>query len=532
MEGMTSFFSFRTVRLGKLVFFLLLFTNAISAKSKEVLAGEKAYSRGSFDSARDHFEQAIENGDETGDPRLYIGLILESRRQYAESISYFRAAAERPMQKKFTKVAYWKMVILCRQAKLYAESLRYVDRLQEMGEKSEIFEKIRYEAENYQGKKDFKGYANIKRAVALENELQERREKGEDAEDLSDVMHSIIAAYQQAISEDARWKEYRWKIAQYHEKLKEMREAQNIYRLIWEESGDASAAYKLGYFARRSGDYAGSLKYFASALEKSIEDPQLKFYIRLNAAQAHYGLGHYSESFAHAKIGKRLAVDLELTKKTVQSLRRIYCLGSLSTGELNEDYCRFDKKAESTVFLNLIAMKRALAEKKGDKAATFATKIYEKEIVEGDETEAALPAYAMSDLPVAIGVLFKGEKYRAVINLTDRFRKNLEKLNDFSGWRAVSFFALKEYGSALIEFDKVKNPTPSQMNLHLMTMAHVGDWAGIRSKGAIYLKNPKAHTKLESNFRKLKLYTPLRQEKDFETWLNPTSAPPIDSKNP
>ena len=500
---------------------VFLATGALGAKSKEVILGEKAYSKGSFDSARDYFEQAIENGDETGDPHLYIGLILESRRKYAESIPYFRAAADRPMQKKFKKVAYWKMVILCRQAKLYSESLRYVDRLQDMGEKSELFEKIRYEAENSSGqvRKDYKGYAHIKRAAALETQLQERQDNGDDPEDLQDIIRSIIVAYKEAIAEDGRWKEYRWKMAQYHEKLKEQREAQTLYKQIWEDSGDASAAYKLGAFARRSGDYTGSLKYFAAALEKPIEDPQLKFYIRLNAAQAHYGLGNFAESLAHAKIAKRLAAELEVKKKTAQSTKRIYCLGLFSSGENDEEYCKFSGKSESPVFMNLVGMKRSIAEKRNDKAAVYATKIYEKEAVETDENETTLPAYAMSDLPVAIGVLFKAEKYRAVLDLSDRFRKNLETNKDFSGWRAVSYFALKEYGSALIEFDKIKAPSPSQMNLHLMTMAHVGDWGGIKTKGAIYLKNPRARAKLEGNFRKLKLYAPLRQDIGFENWL-------------
>ena len=84
---------------------ILLFTLPLFSKSKEVLLGEKAFSRGAHDTAKKHFEQAIENGDESGDPRFYIGLILEARRQYAESIPYFRAAAERPMQKKFRKAA-------------------------------------------------------------------------------------------------------------------------------------------------------------------------------------------------------------------------------------------------------------------------------------------------------------------------------------------------------------------------------------------------------------------------------------------
>ncbi|GAB4422932.1 MAG: hypothetical protein OHK0011_02440 [Turneriella sp.] len=499
------------------------------AKSKEVILGEKAYSRGAYDTARQYFEQAIENGDETGDPRLYIGLILEARRQYAESIPYFRAAAERPMQRKFKKVAYWKLVILYRQAKLYPESLRYVERLEEMGEKSELFDKIRGEAEGYQGiagGRDLKGYADIRKASALEKVFRERLAKGANLAEVSDPAQAAIAAYNQAISQDARWKEYRWKIAGIYEKLKQPEEAEAVYRLIWDESGDTSAAYKLGFIARRKGEYRKALKFFGAALEKPIEDPQLKFYIRYNAAQSHYALGNFKDSYAHSRLARRLSGDLELSKKTLLGLKRIYCLGKLSQKEIDEDYCQFSEREENPLFLNLLEMKKALATNQKEKAIRFATRIYEAEATDQEEGSAKLPAYCMSDLPVAIGVLFRGEKYRDVLELTDRFRKHLGDLPDYHGWRAVSHFALKEYGSASIEFGKLEKPTPSQMNLHLMAMAHIGDFAGVKAKGSEYLRNDEAREKLQNNLRKMRLYEPLRQEPDFEAWLNGGKAQP------
>ena len=296
----------------------LVASGAALAKSKEVVLGEKAYSRGSYDAAKQHFEQAIDNGDETGDPRLYIGLILEARRQYAESIPYFRAAAERPMQKKFKKVAYWKLAILYRQAKLYPESLRYVERLEEIGEKSELFEKIRMEAEGHHVGGNTKGYAEVRKAIALEKQYREKSAEGAESQDLCELADTIISAYNAAISADARLKEYRWKIALYHEKCKRMAEAERVYAQIWDESRDAAAAYKLGLFARKRKDYKTALKYFGGALENPPEDLQMRFYIHYNAAQAHYALGNLAEAYAHSKPARRLAGELELKKKTLQ----------------------------------------------------------------------------------------------------------------------------------------------------------------------------------------------------------------------
>jgi len=491
----------------------LLFTSASLAKSKELILGEKAYSRGAYDAAREHFERAIENGDESGDPRLYIGLMLEARRLYAESIPYFRAAAERPMQRKFKKVAFWKLVILYRQGRQYPDALKYVERLEDMGEKSELFEKIRDEAEHNPAMSGAKGYPEIKKGNALEKKL------GEKGVDQNETMRAIIAAFKQAISEDARWKDYRWKIARYQEKLKESAEAKETYQKIWQEDEDPGAAYKLGLFTRKSGDFRTAIEYFDAALAKGIEDPQLKYYVRVNAAQSRYGMGHFKDAHKHAKGARDLTDDIELKKKSLLTLKRVFCLSHASQGEIDDEYCKFSKKEEHPTFLNLYAMKHAMAEKQTELAATHATKIYETEATESDDSGKALPAYAMADLPVAIGVLFAAEKYRAVLLMTDRFQKILSVSPEYHGWRAVSHFALKEYGSALAEFDKIKTLSPSQMNLHLIAMAQMGDFAGIRAKGTLYMKNAKAREKLVKNFRKMKIYEPLRREAWFEDWL-------------
>ncbi|MBS0618353.1 MAG: tetratricopeptide repeat protein [Spirochaetes bacterium] len=493
---------------------------SLAAKSTELLMGEKAYSRGAYDTAKKHFQTAIENGEESGDPHLYIGLILESRRQYAESIPYFRAAAERPMQSKFRKVAYWKLVILYRQARLYGESLRYVNKLEEMGQKSELFEKIRAEAETHPGNANYKGNANIQKAIQLEKEYRTRREAGDEESELHELIQQIIAQYNQAITEDARWKEYRLKIAQYQEKLDRKAEAETTYRQVWEESHDANAAYKLGLFARKAGNYREALRYFAAALEKVGDDARLRFYIRLNAAQSHYALANPTDAFAHAKHARKLATELTIKGKTLQSLRRIYCLSQVSQEEPDAEFCRFKASQESKTLIQLYKMKLLVLEKKKDKAAELAAQIYDQDLPDEDESENNLPSYAVADLPLAIGLLFEKEKYRAVLDLTDRFHTKLSARPEFHAWRGVSYFALKEYGSALVEFDALKNPSPSQMNLHLMTMANIGDWAGVKEKGTQYLKNPKARAKLTKNFRNMKLYAPLREDPNFEDWLS------------
>lgn len=509
---------------------LFFLAPSLVAKSTEMFLGEKAYSQGALDTARKHFEAAIENGEPSGDPHLYIGLILESRRQYAESIPYFRAAAARRMSKKFKKVAYWKMVILCRQAKMYSESLRYVDLLQEMGEKSELFDKIRLEAENSSTPpidKNIQGADSVEKALNLEKKLHELQAKDEEESTLKPLRREIIQTFKNAISLDAHWNSFRWHIARHYEKLQEHDAAITTYKLIWKDSGDARAAYKLGMAERRKGKYKDALRYFAAVLEKNTNDTTLNFYTRLNAAQSHYGLSNYNDALTHAKKAKALADEIELKDSTRASLRRVYCLAAISTAKDDTEYCRFSKKSESAVFINLVAMKRAIQKKEMKNATKFASRIYETDTSDEDESEATIPAYAFSDLPVAISVLFQAEEYHRVLELTDKFTKKLDTNRDFTAWRAVSHFALKEFALASLEFNKMQNLTPAQMNLHLMSLAHAGNWAEVKIKGSAYLKNPNAREKLERNFRTLKLYAPLREEKDFEAWMQGKESPTL-----
>ncbi|HRP69716.1 MAG TPA: tetratricopeptide repeat protein [Turneriella sp.] len=513
-----------------LILLPLLFATLLFAKRRELLLGEKAYSHGAYDTARKHFEAAIENGEASGDPHLYIGLILESRRQYAESIPYFRAAAERPMTKKFKKVAYWKMVILCRKAKQYAEALRYVERLESMGEKSELFEKIRAEADGHSitspEDRSLKGFATIQKATNLEEDLRKESGQGQDETKIQNLRKEIIATYQKAIEENPYWKEYRWKIARHYERLEDREGALATYRAIWEDTANPRAAYKLGIGAKRVSNYTQALKYFGAALEKVGNDNTLGFYVRLNAAQSHYALTHPVEALAHAKIAKKYAEEIQLSEKTQASLKRVFCLAAISNKEDDAKYCKFSPKTESAGFINLIEMKRALAQKNNTTAAKFATRIYENDAEEVDEGEAetAIPAYAYSDLPLAIEVLFQTENYRNVLELTDKFEEKLTYYADLHTWRAISHFALKEYPLAVLEFNKIKKLSPVQMNLHLMSLAHTGNWAEVKSKGALYMKDTRAREKLEKNFRTLKLYAPLREEADFEIWLRGVSV--------
>ena len=75
-------------------------------KSDLTKKGEQAYAKANYDTALKIFKKSIQQGDMTGFPRFFIGIILETKRKYRESIKYYIEAVELPLEKQYQKAAF------------------------------------------------------------------------------------------------------------------------------------------------------------------------------------------------------------------------------------------------------------------------------------------------------------------------------------------------------------------------------------------------------------------------------------------
>jgi len=513
-----------TMRIFVITILICMFDIFATAKSKYVQLGEKAFSRAAYDQAQEYFEQAIESGDKTGDPHFYIGLILETKRKYNESIPYFKTAVEYPMSVKFKKAAYWKLVILLRESKQFSEALIYANYLEEMGEKSDLLDKLKIEAESGELNPSQKGFAQIKKGMELEKSLSDRNPK----KNLDEVYHEIIQFYDAAINENSAWGSFRWKIAQYYEKLRMPEKAQAEYLKIFSQIQDPNAAYKIGLYHKRRSEYSAALKYFSYALEKPNLDAQLHFYVRYTAAQAYYGSGNFQEALVYVNRAALLAEELDLKKKTRSQLSYFRCLCFVSNANPKDlAQCAFDKKFILPPAQYLFKMKLAHQNSRKDEAAKFAMRAFDK--AESVEEEGAIPRYALIDLPLAVQIVFSVERYADVIDLTDRFSEFLKAHEQYHKWRGVSYFAEKDYRGAHLEFKEADKLSPSQMHLHLLSLLNLQETILLKETLLKYL-NSSGREKIIKELRAGKYGNTLESDPLIDSELKRTENKP--SVNP
>ncbi len=70
------------------------------------------------------------------------------------------------------------------------------------------------------------------------------------------------------------------------------------------------------------------------------------------------------------------------------------------------------------------------------------------------------------------------------------------------------------------------------MNLHLIALAQMGDYAGVKAKGRLYLRNARARDKISTNLRKLRVFEQVRREPDFESWVSGNETQPVPVPKP
>ena len=75
-------------------------------KGKFTTLGEKAYAQAKYDLAYDYFQKAIEAEELGGEAYFFIGNILELKRNYNESISYFISSVEKELDVEYKRLHY------------------------------------------------------------------------------------------------------------------------------------------------------------------------------------------------------------------------------------------------------------------------------------------------------------------------------------------------------------------------------------------------------------------------------------------
>ena len=64
-------------------------------KSNFTQRGEKQYAKANYNKAFQLFQEAVKEGDTSGEPHFFMGLILETRRNYKKSVEHYIEAIKK-----------------------------------------------------------------------------------------------------------------------------------------------------------------------------------------------------------------------------------------------------------------------------------------------------------------------------------------------------------------------------------------------------------------------------------------------------
>ncbi len=302
--------------------------------------GESAYSRAAYDTAAEYFQKAIEEGDSSGKPYFFLGAIYDIRKNYAQSASYYEQAVRRSLSSKYRKMALWKLVIYYDTIRRYPEALEHVNALEEIGVRHETLTAVRDRAQ-----KSGSSSANPEVREKL-NEAADAEKEYKDSPSET-TAEKAAKAYHAAYRKDNEMTGAMAKAAFWYEKANEPALALKAYHSLYSREQNIRYAYKIGVLERKLRNYKTSLSYLALALEKP-ESKTMEYYLRLNAAQAHFAIGNYSSSRSHAE----KALSLKQKKEAESTLEYLLCL--------NDRFLKTEKPAKCPVSEKGSALKESI----------------------------------------------------------------------------------------------------------------------------------------------------------------------------
>lgn len=288
--------------------------------------GEKAYSQGKLDTAKEHLLKAIANGEPTGEAAFFLANIYEIKKSYSECLYYLHKALERgKLGKDYTKAALWKAIVYSEYAGDYASVLKYVERLESFRVNRKKMEKIKARAQEKQTPENMR-MRDIEKLIAQKEALLENPVKSSSA---IPALKELLPYYKELLLLDPKRKTLLWKIAEVHEYLGETQKARVSYLKLAEHLNSPQAWYKVGYIEKKSGLYSQSLDSFSKVLGKKNIPAQLEYFTRINAAQAQLALVQYEKALIHAKQAESLADS----SKRSQKAKIATCLAAVSPYE-------------------------------------------------------------------------------------------------------------------------------------------------------------------------------------------------------
>ena len=443
---------------GFIVFFLLI-SQLIAWNNPRIgyytKKGEKAYSKGRLDSARDHLLKAIANSEPTGEAAFFLANIYEIKKQYSECLYYLHKALKRgKLGKEYTKAALWKAIVYSEYAGDYAAVIKYIERLESFRVNKKKLEKIKIRAQEKLTPENMR-IRDIEKLV-MEKEAQLENPAKNLA--MLPLMKELLPYYKELMLLDPKQKSLLWKIAEIYEYLGEFQKARRSYLKLAEHLNSPQAWYKVGYLEKKAGLYSQSLDSFSKVLGKENLPRRLEYFTRMNAAQAQLALMKYEKALMHAKHAESLADEAKHSKKANIAT----CLAAVSPYEGRieglpqikakiKSYCNLPKEPNS----GLSSRDRFLF-RYGQWKAAWVMGYPDDELnvrlqqILIENGTLRLPRWLVHESRELARQFYEDQSYQQLTRLLSLKIPNIEASLEIKKWKLASYIDSEQYGEAAI----------------------------------------------------------------------------------
>ena len=544
---------------------------------------EKEYAKAKYDNALKLFQRAIEKGDETGAPPFFIGLILETKREYRESIPYYIEAVSRPLEKQYKKAALWKIILYFRQTGNYAQLLEYSDVLKKLVGPNRRLEEIIENAELNATPIHQEARKILKEVSELEAGLLPDKQRPSFWQDHADQIEDAARLYENLSGLHERYQNFAWKAANYYENLEIFEDAVRVYRWITNIADSQKANYKIGVLLKKQKKYTDAEEYLVDVIRSNEANKILKYYAYISLAQSHYG----AQNFARAKEDVENALDRSFKKNQKPHQRNILylikCNTSLQIPEIIKNSqeqkalhglkVRFKpchsfitkkkffhkSKDHNTIALSnlvlgkwfhLLSLTNENKSKKYSELAfqyyviSFADNelpeepveeneqdivddersgitIYEEPIIRPKKKRFKRSDWCLGELNTVVSLLFTGQKHEALKQLLLEYETKLKGDPNYSIWLADSSFYTEDYDQAYQAYQNLPNRSFEFEKKLLLSYAHLQKWEDLKSEFKNYIHtSAETKEKMVSFLNSAEEFLKLREDKEFSSFLD------------
>ncbi len=555
----------------QLFIFLLIFICTLEKYTSELnLASQakKEYAKANYSKALILFKKAIENGDDGGEPRFFIGTILESKREYAKSINYFIEAVERNIKKDYMIAALWKIVLYFKKTGNSTHALHYAERLKEMiGGNRRLMKIIERINKNF-SPASIEARNLLIMAMDIEKKIASDKLQTDEKDSYPDEMQ-IAHLYERAALLDESLFHLNWKAVSYYENLKSWIDAIRVYRILLQDDKDlGKAMYKLGVIHRKIGEYQISSEYLNRVIQFEDIKPILNYYALINLSQASIALGNFQKAREYASKTFQKKFTKYKKKTGYQLMTFIFCIatypvnGLLSYPLLKEDHfletdrktcdqrlsdTSFEKiRSKEYLLFYLTKAKKyhfkyvtsAKNSKNKDSLLASALDNYAKAFLNEDKKAISLKnihneqqneesinkqftlQWVFSELPYVARLFYENKEFYMLDRLVHYYQYFLEDEKNFWHWKLESAYYIGDYQIAIDSILQVNVRSKEYEKKLLSSYSYLKDWNSLKNEAKNYIRSYKdqrndilSYIKNDSSFKEF------RNQKNYSTFI-------------